>query len=54
MKETCGYCLFKTPIEPESTDILWCWKKKKHKDIMDPGCAAFKKEPKFQEPPEEE
>ena len=41
MKNTCGYCLFKTPIEPESTDIIWCWKLKKRKDIMDPGCAAF-------------
>ena len=39
MKETCGYCLFKTPTR--STDIIWCWKKKERHDIMDPGCAAF-------------
>ena len=33
--------------EERTTDILWCWKKKELHDIMDPGCAAFKKEPKF-------
>lgn len=47
MKNTCGYCMFKEPIEPEYTDIIWCWKLEKRKDVMDPSCACFKKELKF-------
>ena len=43
MKRTCGYCLFRD--ETGSTDTLWCWKKKEHHDVMDPGCAAFKVDP---------
>lgn len=45
MTNTCGYCLFRK--ETGSTDILWCWKKREHHDVMDPGCEWFKKESKF-------
>jgi len=45
MKRTCGYCLF---AEDEgSTDVLWCWKVKKHRDVMDLDCAAFKVNPEL-------
>ena len=47
MKRTCGYCLFAEAAD--STDILWCWKVKKHKDVMDPACGAFVVMPKFEE-----
>jgi len=47
MKTTCGYCLFAE--ETDSNDVLWCWKVKKYKDVMDPGCAAFRVMPKFED-----
>ena len=43
MKRTCGYCIFAE--EADSTDILWCWKVKKRKDVTDPGCPAFQVNP---------
>ena len=45
MRRTCGYCLFAE--DADSADILWCWKVKKRKDVMDPDCGSFKVNPEL-------